>query len=76
MKYFANEGEDRLLREPARKSPPKLLGLKQSRTLPEEKRKAVFLYYFEGMNDTEIAELFRYVEKHDTVSGGQALLSC
>ena len=28
------------------------------RTLPEEKRKAILLYYFEGMNDTEIAELF------------------
>ena len=27
-------------------------------TLPEEKRKAILLYYFEGMNDTEIAELF------------------
>ena len=30
----------------------------RSRTLPEEKRKAILLYYFEGMNDTEIAELF------------------
>ena len=36
---------------------PKLL-LEAIRTLPEEKRKAVLLYYFEGMNDTEIAELF------------------
>ena len=32
--------------------------LEAIRTLPEEKRKAVLLYYFEGMNDTEIAELF------------------
>lgn len=28
------------------------------RTLPEEKRKAVLLYYFAGMNDTEIGKLF------------------
>ena len=28
------------------------------RALPEEKRKAVLLYYFEGMNDSEIARLF------------------
>ena len=26
--------------------------------MQEEKRKAILLYYFEGMNDTEIAELF------------------
>lgn len=35
-----------------------LILTKSIRTLPEEKRKAVLLYYFEGMNDTEIAELF------------------
>lgn len=40
-----------------KKITPKLL-LEAIRTLPEEKRKAVLLYYFEGMNDTEIAELF------------------
>ena len=28
------------------------------RTLPEEKRKAVLLYYFAGMTDTEIGKLF------------------
>ena len=36
-----------------KKITPKLL-LEAIRTLPEEKRKAVLLYYFEGMNDTEI----------------------
>jgi len=40
-----------------KKITPKLL-LEAIRTLPEEKRKTVLLYYFEGMNDTEIAELF------------------
>ena len=40
-----------------KKITPKLL-LEAIRTLPEEKRKAILLYYFEGMNDTEIAELF------------------
>ena len=40
-----------------KKITPKLL-LEAIRTLPEEKRKAVLLYYFEGMNDTEIAKLF------------------
>ena len=34
-----------------KKITPKLL-LEAIRTLPEEKRKAVLLYYFEGMNDT------------------------
>ena len=32
--------------------------MKQSVLCLEEKRKAILLYYFEGMNDTEIAELF------------------
>ena len=40
-----------------KKITPKLL-LEAIRTLPEEKRKAVLLYYFEGLNDTEIGELF------------------
>ena len=44
-------------RPPLGKITPKLL-LEAIRTLPEEKRKAILLYYFEGMNDTEIAELF------------------
>ena len=39
-----------------KKITPKLL-LEAIRTLPEEKRKAILLYYFEGMSDTEIAEL-------------------
>ena len=36
---------------------PKLL-LEAIRTLPEEKRKAIMLYYFEGMTDVEIGKLF------------------
>ena len=44
-----------------KKITPKLL-LEAIRTLPEEKRKAVLLYYFEGMNDTEIAELSQEID--------------
>ncbi len=51
--YFKGETAERA----GKKITPKLL-LEAIRTLPEEKRKAVLLYYFEGMNDTEIAELF------------------
>lgn len=36
---------------------PKLL-LEAIRTLPEEKRTAILLYYFEGMSDAEIGEIF------------------
>ena len=36
----------------------KQLGLNTIRTLPEEKRKAIMLYYFEGMTDVEIGTLF------------------
>ena len=36
---------------------PKLL-LEAIRTLPEEKRTAILLYYFEGMTDMEIGKMF------------------
>ena len=36
---------------------PKLL-LEAIRTLPEEKRTAILLYYFEGMTDVEIGKMF------------------
>ena len=35
-----------------------LVLLEAIRTLPEEKRKAIMLYYFEGMTDVEIGKLF------------------
>ena len=54
--YFKREAAETVLRKPGRNH-AKLL-LEAIRTLPEEKRKAILLYYFEGMNDTEIAELF------------------
>ncbi len=56
--YFKREAAETAssLRKPGRKITPKLL-LEAIRTLPEEKRKAILLYYFEGMSDTEIAEL-------------------
>ena len=54
--YFKVNGKPPL-RRAGKKITPKLL-LEAIRTLPEEKRKAILLYYFEGMNDTEIAELF------------------
>ena len=55
--YFKRETAETVFEKTGKKITPKLL-LEAIRTLPEEKRKAVLLYYFEGMNDTEIAELF------------------
>ena len=55
--YFKRETVETVFEKAGKKITPKLL-LEAIRTLPEEKRKAVLLYYFEGMNDTEIAELF------------------
>ena len=55
--YFKRETAETVFEKAGKKITPKLL-LEAIRTLPEEKRKAVLLYYFEGMNDTEIAELF------------------
>ena len=55
--YFKREAAETVFEKAGKKITPKLL-LEAIRTLPEEKRKAVLLYYFEGMNDTEIAKLF------------------
>ena len=55
--YFKRETVETVFEKAGKKITPKLL-LEAIRTLPEEKRKAILLYYFEGMNDTEIAELF------------------
>ena len=55
--YFKRETAETVFEKAGKKITPKLL-LEAIRTLPEEKRKAVLLYYFEGMNDTEIAKLF------------------
>ena len=55
--YFKRETAETVFEKAGKKITPKLL-LEAILTLPEEKRKAILLYYFEGMNDTEIAELF------------------
>ena len=55
--YFKRETVETVFEKAGKKITPKLL-LEAIRTLPEEKRKAILLYYFEGMNDTEITELF------------------
>ena len=54
--YFKRETVETVFEKAGKKITPKLL-LEAIRTLPEEKRKAILLYYFEGMSDTEIAEL-------------------
>ena len=54
--YFKREAAETVFEKAGKKITPKLL-LEAIRTLPEEKRKAILLYYFEGMSDTEIAEL-------------------
>ena len=51
--YFKREAAETVFEKAGKKITPKLL-LEAIRTLPEEKRKAILLYYFEGMNDTEI----------------------
>ena len=48
---------DKYFQQAGKKITPKLL-LEAIRTLPEEKRKAIMLYYFEGMTDVEIGKLF------------------
>ena len=55
--YFKKESAETAFEKAGKKITPKLL-LDAIRTLPEEKRKVVLLYYFEGKNDTEIAEMF------------------
>ena len=55
--YFKKEDDEPSYEMGGKKITLKLL-LEAIRTLPEEKRKAILLYYFEGMNDTKIAKLF------------------
>ena len=57
LKLFEDRIASLLYKQAVEMDMAKLL-LEAIRTLPEEKRKAILLYYFEGMNDTEIAELF------------------
>ena len=52
-KYFQDEEAEPSYQQAGKKITPKLL-LEAIRTLPEEKRKAIMLYYFEGMTDVEI----------------------
>ena len=59
--YFKREAAETVFEKAGKKITPKLL-LEAIRTLPEEKRKAILLYYFEGMNDTEIAELSQEID--------------
>ena len=55
--YFKKEEDETIYEMGGKKNTLKQL-LEAIRTLPEEKRKAILLYYFEGMNDTKIAKLF------------------
>ena len=54
---FQDEEAEPSYQQAGKKITPKLL-LEAIRTLPEEKRKAIMLYYFEGMTDVEIGKLF------------------
>ena len=56
-RYFVNEDEDAFCAG-GLKITAKLLA-EAMRSLPEEKRQAVLLYYFFSMTDTEIAELMK-----------------
>ena len=56
-RYFVNEDEDAFCGG-GLKITAKLLA-EAMRSLPEEKRQAVLLYYFFSMTDTEIAELMK-----------------
>lgn len=57
-KYFVNENEAEQGFQVAGKRITAKLLAEALRTLPEEKRKSVLLYYFFGMSDVEIGELF------------------
>lgn len=57
-KYFENEQEAEQGFQIAGKRITAKLIAEALRTLPEEKRKAVLLYYFFDMSDVEIGELF------------------
>ena len=54
-KYFQDEEAEPSYQMAGKEITPKLL-LKLSRALPEERRKIVLLYYFEGLTDIEIAK--------------------
>ena len=56
-KYFQDEEAEPRYQMAGKEITPKLL-LEAIRTLPEEKRTAILLYYFEGMTDVEIGKLF------------------
>ena len=64
-RYFVNEDEDAFCAG-GLKITAKLLA-EAMRSLPEEKRQAVLLYYFFSMTDTEIAELMKAPPQHSTV---------
>ncbi len=55
-RYFVKEYTDDSICVASKRITPKLLA-EALRTLPEEKRNAVLLYYFEGMTDNDIAKL-------------------
>lgn len=55
-RYFVKEYTDDSICVAGKRITPKLLA-EALRTLPEEKRNAVLLYYFEGMTDNDIAKL-------------------
>ena len=56
-KYFQDEEAEPSYQMAGKEITPKLL-LEAIRTLPEEKRTAILLYYFEGMTDVEIGKMF------------------
>lgn len=56
-RYFADRKADDAIRVAGKKITPQLLA-EALRTLPDEKREAVLLYYFFEMSDAEIAKLY------------------
>lgn len=56
-RYFAGEQADDAIQVAGKKITPQLLA-EALRTLPDEKREAVLLYYFFEMSDAEIAKLY------------------
>lgn len=55
-KYFQKEEAEPRFHQAGKEITPKLL-LEAIRTLPEEKRDVILLYYFKGMTDAEIGKL-------------------
>ena len=69
--YFKRETAETVFEKAGKKITPKLL-LEAIRTLPEEKRKAILLYYFEGIaksNDT--AHLTPHILHHVSKCGNE-----